>query len=63
VRQTSIVPQLRDQLSDDVAAEGAGSRSPEELRAMMSSFQAGMTRGRLDAEAETEPDAPERDAQ
>jgi hypothetical protein len=68
VRQTSIVPQLRNEpppITADNPAEGANSRTPEELRAMMSSFQAGMARGRRDAEADTdfEPGTPERDSQ
>ena len=54
VRQTSLAPQLRD----GPPAEGAAipgpsgpTRTPEELRAMMTSFQAGMNRGRREADA------------
>ena len=60
VRQTNIAPQLRDE-SLAAAGEGpafvASSRSPDELRAMMTSFQAGTTRGRRDADADGEPEA------
>jgi signal transduction histidine kinase len=57
VRQTSIVPQLRDDpppAPDGNSTQGPGYRSPEESRAMMSSFQAGLARGRSDAETEAE---------
>jgi signal transduction histidine kinase len=51
VRQTNLAPQLYDSSAEvDNATQGPGSRSPEELRAMMSSFQAGMARGRRDAD-------------
>src|SRR5262249_50985366 len=52
VRQRSLAPQLRDAPpADDAAVAGPSTtRSPEELRAMMSSFQAGMNRGRRDAD-------------
>ncbi|MDT5029235.1 MAG: hypothetical protein QOE61_5661, partial [Micromonosporaceae bacterium] len=75
VRQTSIVPQLRDDpppAPGDSSTQGPGLRSPEESRAMMSTFQAGLARGRRDAETETDaendaeaelPGLPERDAQ
>ena len=51
VRQTSLAPQLREgpPPEDDTAAASAPSRTPEELRAMMTSFQSGMNRGRRDA--------------
>jgi hypothetical protein len=55
VRQTNIAPQLRDDPAtsgDGDATQGAGTRSPEELRAMMTSFQAGTARGRIDAEVD-----------
>jgi signal transduction histidine kinase len=57
VRQTSLAPQLRDDPSRAASAvDGnptgtSATRSPEELRAMMASFQSGMNRGRLAAEA------------
>ena len=51
VRQSSLAPQLRNAPPADTApAATPTSRSPEELRAMMSSFQAGMNRGRRDAD-------------
>jgi hypothetical protein len=52
VRQTSLAAQLRDSEPSPVedATQEPGTRSPEELRAMMTSFQAGMNRGRLDAD-------------
>jgi hypothetical protein len=59
VRQTNIVPQLLDSPPEvDIATQGPGTRSPEELRAMMTSFQSGTNRGRLDAgdDIDTEPD-------
>jgi hypothetical protein len=57
IRQSSLAPQLRDAPpADAVAAPSPSTRSPEELRAMMSSFQAGMNRGRRDADEE-EPSA------
>jgi hypothetical protein len=66
VRQTNIAPQLRDEpppASDSGPADSAA-RSPDELRAMMSSFQAGMIRGRRDAaEIDEASGTPERDAQ
>ncbi|WP_238010388.1 nitrate- and nitrite sensing domain-containing protein [Dactylosporangium sp. AC04546] len=58
-RQASIVPQLRERPEDErtvdgipaaeFAATGVGGRSPEQTRDMMSSLQAGFTRGRRDA--------------
>jgi hypothetical protein len=47
VRQTSMAPQLRDNPPkvDNPTPTGSG-RTPEQLRAMMTSFQTGMTRGR-----------------
>jgi hypothetical protein len=57
VRQTSLAPQLREAPPDadaalrgDIPTQSPGTRSPEELRAMMTSFQTGMARGRRDAE-------------
>jgi signal transduction histidine kinase len=51
VRQTNLAPELRDPApADENATQPSGSRSPEELRAMMSSFQAGMARGRREAD-------------
>jgi signal transduction histidine kinase len=74
VRQTNIAPQLRDEPPTpgvDTAwgagpdgrtsgAMAASSRSPEELRAMMTSFQAGTTRGRREADDDGEPGAASR---
>lgn len=69
IRQSSLAPQLRDAPGADgtsgaeIATQRSGSRSPEELRAMMTSFQAGMARGRRDAENEDGSDPrAERDA-
>jgi signal transduction histidine kinase len=66
VRQTNIAPQLRDDPATPGggdATQGAGTRSPEELRAMMTSFQAGTVRGRIDAEVDDSTDhLPEGDA-
>ena len=76
-RQANLVPQLRksgegDGADDDADASDAtesGNRTPEQVRDMMSSFQAGMTRGRRDAASVGDPDpaitpseSPERDA-
>ncbi len=65
VRQTSLVPQLRDDVTDTITADtatlSATARTPEQLRAMMSSFQSGMDRGRRDAEAIPGDDGAERD--
>jgi hypothetical protein len=55
VRQTNLARQLRDDpalsVSGEIATPPTPSRSPEEMRAMMTSFQSGLTRGRRDAEA------------
>jgi hypothetical protein len=54
VRQSSLAPQLRETPpppDDGNTTETSGTRSPEQLRAMMTSFQTGMTKGRLAAEA------------
>ena len=62
IRQRNLAPGLRDM--DPAAArtptQGAPTRSPEELRAMMSSFQAGLARGRRDAQ-DADASASERD--
>ena len=51
VRQTNLAPQLRDaEPTDETATQSPGTRSPEELRAMMTSFQTGMDRGRREAD-------------
>jgi hypothetical protein len=72
VRQTSLAPQLRSEPADAVVADAlptpaAPERSPEQLRAMMTSFQSGMNRGRqaadIDASGENESGTPERDPQ
>jgi hypothetical protein len=52
VRQRNLAPQLREDATDvDNATQPPSTRSPEQLRAMMTSFQAGMARGRQDADA------------
>jgi signal transduction histidine kinase len=54
VRQSSLAPQLRNVPAppdDGNPTEASATRSPEQLRAMMTSFQSGMNRGRLAAEA------------
>ncbi|HEX6870326.1 MAG TPA: nitrate- and nitrite sensing domain-containing protein [Micromonosporaceae bacterium] len=58
IRQTNLAPQLRDNppegsvnASGDLPTQGTASRSPEQMRAMMTSFQAGMARGRREAGA------------
>jgi signal transduction histidine kinase len=58
-RQASLAPQLRERPEEEMtvdgipaaqfAATGVGGRSPEQTRAMMTSLQAGFTRGRRDA--------------
>jgi hypothetical protein len=57
-RQASLAPQLRERPEDEHTIDGvpasqfasaAAGRSPEQTRAMMSSLQAGFTRGRRDA--------------
>jgi signal transduction histidine kinase len=74
IRQTNLAPQLHDypapsgvSQSGDIATPGPASRTPEELRAMMTSFQSGMNRGRRDAEARDHDDrngrAPGREVQ
>jgi hypothetical protein len=51
VRQTNMAPQLWEAPAEvDIATQAPTTRSPEELRAMMTSFQLGMTRGRREAE-------------
>jgi hypothetical protein len=56
-----MAPQLRETppVEDDNTTQAGGTRSPEELRAMMTSFQSGMNRGRRDAEenVDVEPEA------
>jgi hypothetical protein len=49
VRQTSLAPQLRGEPEPPPEAPSSTSRSPEQQRAMMSSFQAGLARGRREA--------------
>jgi hypothetical protein len=73
-RQANLAPQLRERAEDELTVDGipaaqfatttVGGRSPEQTRAMMSSLQAGFTRGRRDAAQNTGeiPTAPERDA-
>ncbi|MFG2040748.1 nitrate- and nitrite sensing domain-containing protein [Dactylosporangium sp. NPDC048998] len=76
-RQASLAPQLRERAEDELTVDGipaaqfattaVGGRSPEQARAMMSSLQAGFTRGRRDAGQiplgdETATNTPERDA-
>ena len=55
VRQTSLAPQLRDGRPTEATTIASTSRPvlahPEELRAMMTSFQAGMNRGRARPES------------
>ncbi len=70
VRQTNLAPQLREDPTahdDGNPTETAATRSPEQLRAMMTSFQSGMNRGRLAAESGAPDDgngtAPEGDVQ
>jgi signal transduction histidine kinase len=74
IRQSSLESQLRDEIApigQPIDAQRTPfervTRTPEELRAMMSSFQAGMNRGRLEADAlppspDDHHDASERDA-
>jgi hypothetical protein len=50
VRQSSLAPQLRDTPPENTVSDNASTRSPEQLRAMMSAFQSGMNRGRQDAD-------------
>ncbi|WP_244311631.1 sensor histidine kinase [Micromonospora taraxaci] len=57
VRQRSIAPQLRDgSTRTDVPARGDSTRSPDQIRTMMSSYQSGTRRGRLDAEGQYDQD-------
>jgi signal transduction histidine kinase len=58
IRQTNLAPQLRDDSTlssgpstGEIATAAPPSRTPEEMRAMMTSFQSGLIRGRHDAEA------------
>jgi hypothetical protein len=76
-RQASLAPQLRERAEEDLTVDGipaaqfatttVGGRSPEQTRALMTSLQAGFTRGRRDAGQsppgdDPAPNAPERDA-
>jgi signal transduction histidine kinase len=54
VRQASLAPQLRAPVEEEV--DTAPSRSPEQVRSLMSALQRGTTRGRL-AAARVDPDA------
>jgi signal transduction histidine kinase len=64
IRQTNLAAQLRDDgaspsgaATGEIATAPAPDRSPDEMRAMMTSFQSGLIRGRRDAEAsDDEPD-------
>jgi hypothetical protein len=52
-RQASLPPELRDQprpTAGRAGERGSAERSPEELRALMTSIQRGWRRGRADAE-------------
>jgi signal transduction histidine kinase len=69
-RQASLAPQLRERPEDEHTVDGipasqfaaaAAGRSPEQTRAMMTSLQAGFTRGRREA-ALTDDQPLERDA-
>jgi signal transduction histidine kinase len=73
IRQRNLEPRLRDDsgsagqpIDDERPPFARATRTPEELRAMMSSFQAGMNRGRLDADdlpsSPDDHDPSERDA-
>ncbi|MGI5181162.1 sensor histidine kinase [Dactylosporangium sp. CA-152071] len=71
-RQASLAPQLRERPDDEhtvdgvpasqFAAAGTGGRSPEQTRAMMTSLQAGFTRGRREAALTDDQPTLERDA-
>jgi hypothetical protein len=58
-RQANLAPQLREQTGEQPLVKPAAgdqpataeTRTPEQVRAMMSSFQAGMVRGRREAAA------------
>jgi hypothetical protein len=69
IRQNNLAPQLKETPPDAVTVEdatpAAPARSPEQLRAMMTSFQRGMNKGRRDADAATDQlnGGAERDAQ
>ncbi|WP_433223574.1 nitrate- and nitrite sensing domain-containing protein [Dactylosporangium sp. CS-047395] len=54
VRQRSLAPQL--QQDETVVMEAPAGRSPDELRRMMTSFQAGTARGRHEARADEDGD-------
>jgi hypothetical protein len=70
-RQASLAPQLRERPEDEHTVDGvpasqfaaaAAGRSPEQTRAMMTSLQAGFTRGRRDAALTDDQPTVERDA-
>ncbi|MEV4515088.1 nitrate- and nitrite sensing domain-containing protein [Dactylosporangium sp. NPDC049525] len=71
-RQASLAPQLRERPEDEHTVDGipasqfaaatAGGRSPEQTRAMMTSLQAGFTRGRREAALTDDQPTLERDA-
>ncbi|WP_432831060.1 nitrate- and nitrite sensing domain-containing protein [Dactylosporangium sp. CA-092794] len=77
-RQASLAPQLRERPEDEMTVDGipaaqfatttVGGRSPEQTRALMTSLQAGFTRGRRDAgqvpldDDDPDTNTPERDA-
>jgi hypothetical protein len=65
VRQQSLAPQLQHDETVVIAAEEdgdgpVGGRSPEQLRRMMSSFQAGTARGRHEAGVDGDGDGEQR---
>jgi hypothetical protein len=68
IRQRSLAPQLREEpATAEPATPAEDARSPEELRAMMSSFQAGTNRARQEGDTPAGNDAepggePERNA-
>lgn len=70
-RQASLAPQLRERPEDEHTVDGvpasqfasaAAGRSPEQTRAMMTSLQAGFTRGRREAALTDDQPTSERDA-
>ena len=71
-RQANLAPQLRERPDEEhtvdgipasqFAAAAAGGRSPEQTRAMMTSLQAGFTRGRREAALTEDQPTSERDA-
>ncbi|GAA3450480.1 sensor histidine kinase [Dactylosporangium matsuzakiense] len=71
-RQASLAPQLKERPEEERTVDGipadqfattaVGGRSPEQTREMMTSLQAGFTKGRRDAEQIQDPNSPERDA-